>query len=71
MCSDGKCVKALEQCNPTFKCPIGYEKCDNGSCRVSKDYCPKVNTCPAKKNYRCENGACVDDKNNCIIFNII
>jgi len=40
MCADGRCVPFPDMCRPINKCPTGYVRCQDGSCRVIKCQCP-------------------------------
>ena len=57
-----QCLK-LEKIS-LIKCEIGEKRCDDGSCRTSKEFCPKAKTCP-KGEIRCENGSCAPSNDTC------
>ena len=58
MCLDGRKVPSYEYCRPIFKCPDGYTKCLDNTCRLDKNHCPQNITCPEERPFRGENGFC-------------
>ena len=58
MCLDGRKVPSYDYCRPIFKCPDGYTKCLDNSCRLDKNDCPTNITCPDERPFRGESGFC-------------
>ena len=58
MCLDGRKVPSYDLCRPIFECPLGYKKCIDNTCRLSKEYCPEYIQCPKERPYRTK-----DDEN--------
>jgi hypothetical protein len=52
MCIDGRIVPSYDYCRPIFKCPIGYVKCLDNTCRQRQNLCPKNIQCPKERPYR-------------------
>ena len=75
ICADSTLAHFFDECKPVFDC-LGTEtvRCDDGSCRANKDYCPMVNstdflnTCP-QGTIRCSNGACSNEDGKCLLSN--
>ena len=52
MCIDGRKVPSYDYCRPIFKCPTGYIKCLDNSCRQNEAFCPQFVKCPKERPFR-------------------
>jgi len=65
-CANGLCARYPEECKPTSNCNKDMVMCEDGSCKISQDFCPIGSKCPKGK-YRCKNnGTCVSTKDDCL-----
>lgn len=67
-CANGREANNFEECKILIPCPDSYVRCDDGSCRDSKEHCPKATakqTCPKGKEYRCDDGTCAENYEKC------
>ena len=69
-CTNQICVKEQQDCINGLLCPEDYVKCQyNGACVKDSNDCPyQVSTrsgCPNQNQVKCENGRCVDSKDDC------
>jgi len=66
-CSDGTYANSLLLCPTQVTCNEGTIKCWNGACATKIQECPipKFVECPTDFPYRCIDGTCRKDKDNC------
>lgn len=67
MCADGRCVPSPDHCRPVLNCPKDHFKCDDLTCKLSLDLCPKSSqNCPESKPVRCSrSGICSVSLEDC------
>ena len=73
-CPNGACAEKIQNCLNLSGCPMKRPlKCiNNGLCVINQDECtvydkkfPMANGCELEKPFKCSNGKCVIDKENC------
>lgn len=67
LCADGSIVHHPKDCNIVSICEGKMIKCQDNSCVNTINECEgKLNNCPSFVPYRCDNGACVKNKDDCL-----
>ena len=70
LCADGIEAYNYEECKPLIPCNSNEKRCGDGTCRLNIELCPMINsTCPEEFNFRCEDGSCATNEENCLLSN--